>query len=97
MAAAVVISRRKPICVILENAIRLVSRSHQRRAIAEWTCSAVAKASQTLTSGKLNEVIDLFVGEVNAPSCERNQRRIETQPPPATRGFGLFDGALNAC
>lgn len=75
MAAAMVISRRKPICVNLENAIRLVSRSHHRRAIAEWTCSAVAKASQTLTSGKLNEVIDLFVGTVNASSSGGNQRR----------------------
>jgi hypothetical protein len=96
MAAAVVISRRKPICVIRENAIQPVSCSHQRWAATACTCSDEAKASQTFTSGKLNELIDLFVSEVDAPAGRRNQGRIKAQPSPRARRFSLLDSPLDA-
>jgi hypothetical protein len=91
IAAAVVINRKKPSWVIRENAIRPVSSSHHRWAVAEWTCSGAARASQTLTSGKLKEFIDLFVGKIEPPSGGRNQRRVEAESPTGTRRFGLLD------
>jgi len=59
--------------------------------------SGVATASQALTSGKLNEVIDLFAAEVDASTCGSNQRRIQAQPPPRAGWFGLCDSLLDAC
>ena len=49
-----------------------VSSFHQLLAIPEWMCSGVARASQTFTSGKLNEVIDLVVRNADAASCGRD-------------------------
>jgi len=56
----------------------------------------VTRASQTFKSGKLNEVIDLFVGEVDVPPCRRNQGRIEAEATSANRRFGLLDDTLDA-
>jgi hypothetical protein len=46
-------------------------------------------------SGKLNEFINLFVGDTDSPSRWADQWRIETEPPAGPSRFGLFDGALD--
>src|SRR6266545_774329 len=58
-------------------------------------CSGAASASQTLTSGKLNEAMDLFVREIDAPAGRRNQGRIQTEPPRRASWFGLLNGPRN--
>jgi len=56
----------------------------------------VANANQTLTSGKLNEVVDLFIRQIDLSSRCRYKRRIEAESPLGTDRFGLLDGALDA-
>src|SRR5579871_413001 len=60
-------------------------------------CSGAAIASQRLISGKLNALIDLFVGKMDAPTRRTNERRIETKPAFRARRFRLFHGAFNPC
>ena len=59
-------------------------------------CSGAASASHTLTSGKLNELIDLFVGESDTPTRRWDKRRIEAQTPTGFGRLTLIEGALNA-
>src|ERR1700733_932901 len=87
--------RRKPSCVRRENPIIPASCSHQRLAIAAWTCSGAASASHTLMSGKLNELISLFVGDADTPARRPDQWRIETEPPAWPSRFGFFHGTLD--
>jgi len=49
-----------------------------------------------LTSGKLNEVIDPFVGEIDATPCRRNQWLIKAKAPLGANWFGLLDSVFNA-
>jgi hypothetical protein len=87
--------RRKPSCVRRENPIIPACCSHQRLAIAAWTCSGAASASHTLISGKLNEFIRLFVGDTDTPPRRADQWRIETEPPARPSRFGFFHGTLD--
>jgi hypothetical protein len=87
--------RRKPSCVRRENPIIPASCSHQRLAIAAWTCSGAASASHTLISGKLNELISLFVGDTDTPPRRADQWWIETEPPARPSRFGFFHGTLD--
>ena len=57
----------------------------------------MARASQTFKSGKLNEVIDTFVGEVDAASGGSYQRRVEGEPSLGPNRLGLLDGSFDAC
>src|ERR1700761_1384121 len=95
ITAAVVMRRRKPSCVRRENPIIPACCSHQRLAIAAWTCSGAASASHTLMSGKLNEFIRLFVGDTDTPPRRADQWRIETEPPARPSRFGFFHGTLD--
>jgi hypothetical protein len=47
-------------------------------------------------SGKLNEVIYPFVGEVNAPTGRGNQGRVQAEPAPGAGGSGFLDYPLDA-
>jgi len=87
--------RRKPSCVRRENPIIPACCSHQRLAIAAWTCSGAASASHTLISGKLNEFISLFVGDTDTPPGRADQWRIEIEPPARPSRFGFFHGTLD--
>jgi hypothetical protein len=40
-------------------------------------------------------LLRLFVCEINASACGRNQRRIKAQPAAGTLRFRLLDGALD--
>jgi len=60
------------------------------------TCSDATNASQTLISGKLNEVMDLFVAKIDATAGRRNQRRIETEPSSRLGWPSLVYGVLDA-
>src|SRR5438132_11152078 len=53
-------------------------------------------ASNTRASGKLDDVMDLFVSETDTPTSGSDQRRIETQPSPGVNRFGFLNSALNA-
>jgi hypothetical protein len=64
MAAEVVKRRRRLIWVKRVKAIDPPARCHHRRAGARWMWSACSSASHTFTSGKLNKVVDLLIGEV---------------------------------
>jgi len=57
----------------------------------------VATVSHTLTSGNLNEVIDLFAGNLDSSTNDSNQRRIQAPPPPRAGWFSLYDSLLDAC
>jgi hypothetical protein len=46
-------------------------------------------------SGKLNEFINLFVGDTDTPPRRADQWRIETEAPAGPSRFGLFHGALD--
>jgi hypothetical protein len=46
-------------------------------------------------SGKLNEVIKLFVGDTDLPPRGADQWRIETEPPAGPSRFGLFDSTFD--
>jgi hypothetical protein len=48
-------------------------------------------------SGKLNELISLFVGDADASPCGADQWRIKAQPTAGPRRVGFFDRALNPC
>src|ERR1700757_3666953 len=96
MAAAVVRSRSSPSWVNREKAMISVSCSHQSPAAAEWACSGVATASQTLMSGKLNEFINLVVREGYMASRRRNQWRIKAQASPGSRWRDFFNGLFYA-
>jgi hypothetical protein len=67
------------------NATRLSSnsRSYARHAalIVSGLPFIAATSSQTLTSGKLNEVIYLFVRKSKRPAGRSNNRLIEIRPP----------------
>ena len=65
-------------------------------AAAEWACSGVATASQTLMSGKLNEFINLVVREGYMASRRRNQWRIKAQASPGSRWRDFFNGLFYA-
>jgi hypothetical protein len=47
-------------------------------------------------SGKVNEFIGLFVGDVDTPASGADQWRVETEPPPGPRRFRLFHCSLNS-
>jgi hypothetical protein len=47
-------------------------------------------------SGKLNELIRLFVSDADAPPCRADQGLIETEPPDRQGHFGFFHGALDS-
>src|SRR5580698_4633314 len=105
IAAAVVVSRRKPIWVRREKAMAPLSCSHQRRASEERVCSGAAKASQTLISGKLSciefgsreldEIINLCVRELDAATGRANQGWIEAKSALRPPRFALFHSALD--
>jgi hypothetical protein len=46
-------------------------------------------------SGKFNELISLFVRNVDAPPRRADQRLIETEPPTRPGYFGFFHGSLD--
>jgi hypothetical protein len=48
-------------------------------------------------SGKLNELISLFVGHSDAPPRWADKWRIKAEPAAGPRGFGFFDRTLNTC
>jgi len=56
----------------------------------------VTNASQTLMSGKVNEVINLFVGKVDVPASGGNQWRIKAESPARAGRFGFLYGAFDA-
>lgn len=56
----------------------------------------MTNASHTLISGKLNAVMNLFVGKVYAPAGGRNRRRIEAEPPARAGRFSVLHGAFDA-
>src|ERR1035441_10633835 len=106
MAAAVVIRRRNPSWDGRTNAINPSCWRHQLRATRLWGCSGAERASQTLMSGmtspagmkswnclwELDELIDLFIGQVEFASRGWNQRLIEVEPPLRPGWRGLLDG-----
>src|SRR5271167_57972 len=98
MAPAVVRRRSTLSCVKRVKATFPSPASRHTEALSRWTWSASSKASQTLTSGKLNELINLFIGEVEFPFSGGHDGRIEFEPPPGARlaGFGLLHRLLNA-
>ena len=49
-----------------------------------------------LLSGKLYELMDLFVREVNAPAGWRNQGRVQAEPAQGRGGRGLLGHPLDA-
>jgi len=54
-------------------------------------------ANQTLTSGKLNEVVDLFIRQIERfPPSGRHNRRIETQPSFGARWLRFFHSTFDA-
>jgi hypothetical protein len=53
-------------------------------------------ASHTFTSGKFNEVVDLFIRQIERlSSFGRHHRSVQAEPPPDARQLGLLYGALN--
>jgi hypothetical protein len=56
----------------------------------------VTNASHTLISGKVNEVMNLFVGKVYVPAGGRNQWRIEAESPARASRFSFLHGAFDA-
>src|SRR5215831_18957269 len=96
MAAEVVNRRNRLTSVKRVKAIGPSVRSHQRLAEARWTWSACNRASHTFTSGKLNKVVDLFIGEVERPAAGGGDNGpIEAEAPAGPGGFGLRDGLLD--
>jgi len=53
-------------------------------------------ASHTLISGKVNEVMDLFVRKIDPPARGRNQGRVEYEPPPWAGRFCICHRAFDA-
>jgi hypothetical protein len=47
-------------------------------------------------SGKLNEIMNLFVGEVNTPAGRGNQERLQAEPSPGAGRRGFLDYPLDA-
>lgn len=66
-------------------------RQEPQKAHLGHACSGAAGASQTLMSGKLNEVINRIVRDVDSPACARNQRWIEAEPAAWTDNFGFVN------
>jgi len=56
----------------------------------------MTNANQTLASGKVNELIELFVSEVDRLASRRNDGRIQAQPPLGPLKFSILDHALDA-
>src|SRR6202167_6751240 len=75
--------------------MRPFSLFHQLRAAGAWTCSDAARASQTLISGKLNEVINLVVGEINAAARWTDQPFLQAKFPARLTHISLFHDPLN--
>src|SRR5271165_4918691 len=96
IAAAVVIRRRNPSCVNREKPIVPVSSSHQRRATGAWACSEAARASQTFMSGKLNELISLFVADAQPAPGWLDQGWIKPEPALGPGHLRFRNRALNA-
>ena len=93
MAAEVVNRRSRLTSVKRVKAIGPSVRCHQRLAEARWTWSACNRASHTFTSGKLNKVVDLLIGEVERPAAGGGDNgRIEAEAPARPDGFCLRDG-----
>src|SRR5687768_14492871 len=55
------------------------SASHYFWAVSRWTWSSKSRASQTLTSGKLSELIDLFRRQVERLSTRRDDPSIQRE------------------
>src|SRR5438552_1559958 len=53
-------------------------------------------ASQTLMSGKINEVIDRFAGQIERLAPRGHDRRIQRKAPPRADGSRLVHRALDA-
>jgi hypothetical protein len=53
-------------------------------------------ANQTLTSGKRNEVVDLFIRQVDLPSGGRDDCMVQVEPVPRPPEFSMLNRAFDA-
>jgi hypothetical protein len=96
MAAGVVDSRNRLICVRRVNPIwRDASDLHHSSADGQCTWSAETSANQTFTSGKLKEIIDLLISQIEWFAARWNKRRVQAEAAQRTPGLALLYGAFN--
>lgn len=73
-----------------------MARFHQANAGSRWVWLPRIRANQTFTSGKLNELINVFVGEIERlPAGCWDKWRIQTEPAFPMLRFRFLHNALD--